>query len=177
MNERKLSLQKVMSFVESVDECGMVNMDDLDKEQLSMLKSTFDAFDVDKKGFISTDMIGTIMDMLGTQLLNDELEGIIEEIDEDGNGEVSFEEFANLAARFLIEEEEDTDAIQTELKGAFRMYDREGNGFITIEVLREILQELDEKLTDDDLDSMIDEIDTDGSGTVDWDEFKAMMIG
>ncbi|XP_066154125.1 troponin C, isoallergen Bla g 6.0101-like isoform X2 [Euwallacea fornicatus] len=174
MNERKLSLQKVMSFVESVDECGM---DDLDKEQLSMLKSTFDAFDVDKKGFISTDMIGTIMDMLGTQLLNDELEGIIEEIDEDGNGEVSFEEFANLAARFLIEEEEDTDAIQTELKGAFRMYDREGNGFITIEVLREILQELDEKLTDDDLDSMIDEIDTDGSGTVDWDEFKAVMIG
>lgn len=51
---------------------------------------------------------------------------VIEEIDEDGNGEVSFEEFANLAARFLIEEEEDTDAIQTELKGAFRMYDREG---------------------------------------------------
>lgn len=44
-----------------------------------------------------------------------------------------------------------------------------GNGFITIEVLREILQELDEKLTDDDLDSMIDEIDTDGSGTVDWE--------
>lgn len=70
-----------------------------------------------------------------------------------------------------------------------------GNGFITIEVLREILQELDEKLTDDDLDSMIDEIDTDGSGTVDWEgwyklvtftktlsellfsEFKAVMIG
>ncbi|KAL1498071.1 hypothetical protein ABEB36_008928 [Hypothenemus hampei] len=177
MSERKLSLQKVMSFVESVDECGIVNMDDLDKEQLAMLKATFDAFDVDKKGFISTDMIGTIMDLLGTQLIGEELEEIIEEIDEDGNGEVSFEEFANLAARFLIEEEEDTDAIQTELKGAFRMYDREGNGFITIEVLREILQELDEKLTDDDLDSMIDEIDSDGSGTVDWEEFKAVMIG
>ncbi|CAG9760685.1 unnamed protein product [Ceutorhynchus assimilis] len=177
MSGRKLSLQKVMSFVESVDECGIVNMDDLDKEQLSMLKSTFDAFDVDKKGFISTEMIGTIMDMLGTQLVGDELDAIIEEIDEDGNGEVSFEEFANLAARFLIEEEEDTDAIQMELKGAFRMYDRDGNGFITIEVLREILQELDEKLTDDDLDNMIDEIDSDGSGTVDWDEFKAVMIG
>ncbi|ERL84227.1 hypothetical protein D910_01815 [Dendroctonus ponderosae] len=172
MSTRKLSLQKVMSFVESVDECGIVNMDDLDKEQLLMLKSTFDAFDVDKKGFISVEMIGTIMDMLGTQLDSSELEDVIEEIDEDGNGEVSFEEFANLAARFLIEEEEDTDAIQTELKGAFRMYDREGNGFITIEVLREILQELDEKLTDDDLDSMIDEIDIDGSGTVDWEVLK-----
>lgn len=39
-----------------------------------MLKSTFDAFDVDKKGFISTEMIGTIMDMLGTQLVGEELE-------------------------------------------------------------------------------------------------------
>lgn len=48
------------------------------------------------------------------------------EIDEDGNGEVSFEEFAKLAARFLVEEDEDTEAIQLELKGAFRLYDREG---------------------------------------------------
>lgn len=40
---------------------------------------------------------------------------------------MSFEEFANLAARFLVEEEEeDTEAIQMELKGAFRLYDREG---------------------------------------------------
>ena len=55
---------------------------------------------------------------------------IIDEIDEDGNGEVSFEEFANLAARFLVEDDEDTDAIQQELKGAFRMYDREGTLFL-----------------------------------------------
>lgn len=36
-------------------------------------------------------------------------------------------------------------------------------------MLREILRELDEKLTEDDLDNMVDEIDTDGSGTVDWE--------
>ncbi|XP_018575213.1 troponin C, isotype gamma-like [Anoplophora glabripennis] len=153
-------------------------MEDLDKEQISMLKSTFDAFDVDRKGYIEADMIGTIMDMLGTHVMAEELDTIVSEIDEDGNGEVSFEEFANLAARFLVEEEdEDTEAIQMELKGAFRLYDRDGNGFITIEVLREILRELDEKLSEDDLDNMVDEIDTDGSGTVDWEEFKAVMIG
>ncbi|XP_044272115.1 troponin C, isoallergen Bla g 6.0101-like [Tribolium madens] len=152
-------------------------MNDLDKEQISMLKSTFDAFDVEKKGYIGVDMIGTIMDLLGTQLIGEELETIITEIDEDGNGEVNFEEFANLAARFLTEDDEDTEAIQQELKGAFRLYDREGNGFITTDVLREILRELDDNLSEDDLDNMIDEIDTDGSGTVDWEEFKAVMIG
>ncbi|XP_017776947.1 PREDICTED: troponin C-like [Nicrophorus vespilloides] len=152
-------------------------MDDLDKEQMSMLKSTFDAFDIERKGYIGTDMIGTILDMLGTQLIGEELQSVITEIDEDGNGEVNFVEFANMAARFLVEDDEDTDAIQLELKGAFRLYDKEGNGFITTDVLREILRELDEKLSDDDLDNMIDEIDADGSGTVDWDEFKSVMIG
>jgi hypothetical protein len=44
-----------------------------------------------------------------------------------------------------------------------------GNGYITTDVLREILKELDDKITADDLDSMIEEIDSDGSGTVDFE--------
>jgi Ca2+-binding EF-hand superfamily protein len=36
-------------------------------------------------------------------------------------------------------------------------------------VLREILKELDDKITAEDLDMMIEEIDSDGSGTVDFD--------
>lgn len=56
-----------------------------------------------------------------------------------------------------------------ELKEAFRLYDKEGNGYITTAVLREILRELDDQLTNDDLDMMIEEIDSDGSGTVDFD--------
>ena len=44
-----------------------------------------------------------------------------------------------------------------------------GNGYITTKVLREILAELDDKLTGDELDEMIDEIDEDGSGTIDFD--------
>jgi len=154
-----------------------MKMHELDRDQLAMLKSTFDAFDVDKKGYIETEMVGTILDMLGMQYRGKELQDIIEDIDEDENGEISFEEFANLAAKFLVEEDEDTEAIQLELKGAFRLYDKEGNGFISTEVLREILRELDDNLSDDELDNMIDEIDADGSGTVDWDEFKSVMIG
>lgn len=35
--------------------------------------------------------------------------------------------------------------------------------------MREILKELDDKITNEDLDMMIEEIDSDGSGTVDFD--------
>lgn len=59
--------------------------------------------------------------------------------------------------------------MQEELREAFRLYDREGNGYITTATLREILAALDDKLGPEDLDGMIAEIDTDGSGTVDFD--------
>lgn len=45
----------------------------------------------------------------------------------------------------------------------------QGNGYINVSDLREILRELDDKITEDELDEMIAEIDTDGSGTVDFD--------
>nr|AVA17384.1 putative Per a 6 allergen variant [Periplaneta americana] len=150
-------------------------MDELPDEQIQLLKKAFDAFDREKNGFISTDMVGTILEMLGHPLDDDMLEEIISEVDADGSGELEFQEFVTLAARFLVEE--DAEAMQQELKEAFRLYDKEGNGYITTTVLREILKELDDKLTNEDLDAMIEEIDSDGSGTVDFDEFMEVMTG
>lgn len=51
----------------------------------------------------------------------------------------------------------------------YRLYDREGNGYITTGTLKEILKALDDNLSSRELDGIIAEIDTDGSGTVDFD--------
>ncbi|XP_067009146.1 troponin C, isoallergen Bla g 6.0101 [Anabrus simplex] len=150
-------------------------MDDIPQEQIILLKKAFDAFDREKKGCISTEMVGTILRMLEHPVDDDILKEIINEVDADGSGELEFEEFVQLASRFLVEE--DSEALQEELKEAFRLYDKEGNGYITTSVLREILKELDDKLSKEDLDMMIAEIDTDGSGTVDFDEFMEVMTG
>ncbi|KAK7871881.1 hypothetical protein R5R35_006461 [Gryllus longicercus] len=150
-------------------------MEDLPKEQLELLKKAFDAFDREKSGSISTDMVGEILRMLEHPVDDDILRDIIQEVDADGSGQLEFEEFCDLAGRFLIEE--DTEAMQEELREAFRLYDKEGNGYISTNVLREILRELDDKVTNEDLDMMIEEIDSDGSGTVDFDEFMEVMTG
>lgn len=84
-----------------------------------------------------------------------------------GSGQLEFDEFLTLCARFLVEE--DTEAMQEELREAFRLYDKEGNGYIRTSDLKDIMRALDDKLTEDELDEMIAEIDTDGSGTVDFD--------
>ncbi|XP_028130417.1 troponin C-like [Diabrotica virgifera virgifera] len=148
---------------------------ELSKEQVALLKNAFDTFDVEKKGSIGTVMIGTILSMLGVQTTEQTLKEIIDEVDEDGSGELEFEEFIILASRFMVEE--DAEAMQQELKEAFRLYDKEGNGYITTTTLKEILKELDDKITNEELDMMIEEIDADGSGTVDFDEFMEVMTG
>ncbi|XP_020298303.1 troponin C-like [Pseudomyrmex gracilis] len=148
----------------------------LSKDQLSHLQMAFDAFDHDKKGCISTDMVGTILGMLGHEVSESELAEIIWEIDTEGTGKLKFEEFCKLASRFL-EEETDIEAIQQELREAFRLYDKEGNGYITTDVFRDILHELDDALSPEELDMIIEEVDTDGSGTLDFDEFMEVMTG
>jgi len=93
-----------------------------------------------------------------------------------GSGQLEFEEFCMMSSRFLGEEE-DPEAMRQELREAFRLYDKEGNGYITTDVLKEIFRELDNTIDADDLDDMIDEIDSDGSGTVDFEEFMEVMTG
>lgn len=46
-----------------------------------------------------------------------------------GSGLLEFGEFCQLAAKFLVEE--DDEALKKELKEAFRIYDKDQQGFIT----------------------------------------------
>ncbi|XP_042205818.1 troponin C, isotype gamma-like [Homarus americanus] len=150
-------------------------MDSLEADQIEALQKAFDSFDTDGKGAITTDTVSTILRMMGVKISEKNLQEVIAETDEDGSGELEFEEFVELAAKFLIEEDEE--ALKTELKEAFRIYDKGGDGYITTDVLKEILRELDNRLTEEDLDNIIEEVDEDGSGTLDFDEFMEMMSG
>ncbi|XP_066992411.1 troponin C [Anabrus simplex] len=149
-------------------------MDD-DDQKMAIMRKAFQMFDTSKSGFIETLKISTILNTMGQLFDDGELQALIDETDAEGTGKVNFDGFCHIAAHFL--EEEDAEAMQEELKEAFRLYDREGNGYITTATLREILAALDDKLGPDDLDGIIAEIDTDGSGTVDFDEFMEMMTG
>ncbi|GAB0095649.1 troponin C [Sergentomyia squamirostris] len=149
--------------------------DELPPEQIAVLQKAFNSFDAQKTGSISTETVAEILRLMGQPFNKKILEELIEEVDEDKSGRLEFNEFVQLAAKFIVEE--DAEAMQKELREAFRLYDKEGNGYIPTKCLREILRELDDQLTEHELDVMIEEIDSDGSGTVDFDEFMEMMTG
>lgn len=50
-----------------------------------------------------------------------------------------------------------------------------GNGTITTDVLRELVKELDDTLTDQQLDEVVAEMDNDGSGALDFDGKQCLI--
>merc|ERR1711881_546819 len=94
-------------------------------------------------------------------------EAVIEQRLDMESAKIDFLTFCLISSKFMTEEDEE--GLKEELKEAFRIYDRDGQGFITTDVLKEILREIDSELTEDDLDNIIEEVDEDGSGTLDFD--------
>jgi len=148
----------------------------LDEEQLLEFRKYFDMFDKEKQGFIQASQVGQVLRTMGQAFEDRDLKKLIKQFDSDGSGEIEFEEFAAMVATF-VNSGENAAKLDEELREAFRLYDKEGNGYISTTVLRDILAAIDETITDEELDEMIMEIDADGSGTVDFDEFKEMMSG
>merc|ERR1719347_650780 len=139
------------------------------------LKQAFRLFDTKKQDFLLADDINEVLRAMGFRPTQEELDALIEEIDEDGSGAIEFGEFAQLCAKFLVEDP-DPETMRAELKQAFRLFDKEGTGFITMIQFREILAEVDPNLSEEDLDGIIAEIDEDGSGTMDFEEFCELMM-
>ncbi|MCP9261990.1 Troponin C [Dirofilaria immitis] len=119
----------------------------LSPEQVEQFRKYFNMFDKENKGFIRATQVGQILRTMGQAFEERDLKQLIKEFDTDG----------------ILK---GNDGLEEELREAFRLYDKEGNGYIAVSDLRDILRALDENVSEEELDEMIADIDTDGSGTV-----------
>ncbi len=71
----------------------------------------------------------------------------------------------------------DQDNMMEDLKMAFKMFDRDGGGTISIDELRDVMKTMGLDPTDAELKTIISDVDTDGDGEIDFDEFVQMMMG
>uniref|UniRef100_G3NJM6 Troponin C, skeletal muscle n=2 Tax=Gasterosteus aculeatus aculeatus TaxID=481459 RepID=G3NJM6_GASAC len=63
-----------------------------------------------------------------------------------------------------------------EFKAAFDMFDTDGGGDISTKELGQVMRMLGQNPTREELDEIIEEVDEDGSGTIDFEEFLVMMV-
>ena len=80
-------------------------------------------------------------------------------------GNIDFESFLNIVASREFDDEDHEGA----LKEAFRMFDRDGNGYIDAEELRICMINLGEKLTLEEVEEMIKEVDVDFDGRMNYE--------
>lgn len=140
------------------------------------MRDAFRIFDSEKKGSIPIDMVKEILTLLGHEVNDDELDEVMEEFDEDESGEIEFSEFIKLAEEF-IEPEEDYETAKKNLRELFCMYDKEERGFIPASDFVTILKALEPELDDAEAQLIVKELDTDGSGTIEFEEFIDAMLG
>jgi len=62
-----------------------------------------------------------------------------------------------------------------ELREAFNLFDRDNDGCITAKEIRTVMHGLRLESTDQEISDMINNVDVDGNGTVDFNEFLHMM--
>ena len=144
--------------------CLILQANQLTEEQIAEFKEAFSLFDKDGDGNITTKELGMVMRSLGQNPTEAELQDMINEVDADGNGTIDFPEFLTMMARKVDDGDDEVD-----IKEAFRIFDKDGNGFISAAELRHVMISLDEKLTEEEVDEMIREADTDGDGQVNYE--------
>jgi len=142
------------------------------QKQYDDAQQTFNLFDKRGDGMVKSGDIGKVFTSLALKMDQEKLKDWLDEVDEEATGNINWEQFKMVYETKLKEDED-----ERELKEAFRVLDKDHKGVIPVTDLRWILQSLGDDLSPEEIENMIEETDTDGSGTVDYEEFRNLMQG
>eukprot|EP00123_Amoebidium_parasiticum_P009941 comp19792_c0_seq1/m.23754 comp19792_c0_seq1/g.23754 ORF comp19792_c0_seq1/g.23754 comp19792_c0_seq1/m.23754 type:complete len:599 (-) comp19792_c0_seq1:63-1859(-) len=147
------------------------------KNELAMeaqvYKQAFNLFDQDHDGVVSSSELNKVFKAMGQNLTEQELRLLVAEADLNGDGVISLDEFIGLMQRRMRHAREA--ATGEEMKAIFQVIDKDGDGHICAAELKHIMVSLGEKISDEQIDQMIKEADTDGNGKIDYNEFIAYL--
>ena len=108
----------------------------LSREELAEFREIFNLVDRDGGGSISKEELGELMDTLGINASQEEVDLMIEEIDQDNNGEIDFDEFVAVMSRKV-----NANYTPAQVKNAFKIFESTATppGYIKVEELKAAL--------------------------------------
>ncbi|NWR90541.1 CETN1 protein, partial [Furnarius figulus] len=134
------------------------------------IRDAFELFHTDRSGSIDTRELKVAMRALGFQPKKEEIKQIISDIDKEGTGRISFDDFLAVMTQKMAEKD-----YKEEILKAFKLFDDDETGKISLQNLKRVAKELGENLTDEELQKMIYQGDRNGDGEVDEQDFLWIM--
>jgi len=143
----------------------------LTADQRAEMKDAFDLFDQDRDSKINSQELGHMMRKLGQNPDAAELRSIMRACDSKGKGFI-FEDFCHILAKYSPRD------LSEQVREAFEMIDNDGSGAISSDEIKRILRTIGDTATDAEIDDIVREIDLDGDGEIDYQEFvKIFAVG
>ena len=154
------------------DKEGEGDQEALTKEEEAKCWEAFSAFDKDSSGYIDANELRIVLEMMGQKTTEEEIFRMIAEADAENTGRITYPQFKRVIAeqkknQSLSNEEDTLDAFVS-MGGQ-----PDGEGFIDAQKLIRIIKNEFEMTID--IEKLIEEIDEDGSGEIEFDEFKALL--
>lgn len=137
------------------------------KEQI---EDVFNLFDKKKQGFLEKDQFGQVVRALGKNPTAAQLEQILKDI---GNDKIDKTIVAN-----TVRDKSLKNPLEQEkaMRDAFQALDRDGRGTIQATELRQILGNLGDALSAQEVNALMREVKSGSDGGVDYNEFVDMLV-
>jgi len=144
----------------------------LNEKEIKALRDIFTALDDNSDGLLTPQEMKEGLAKANLKDIPADLQQLLQDVDSDGSGAIDYTEFlaATLDKRVYAEE--------GACWAAFRVFDIDGDGVITKEELKQVLEgdaNMAELLGGKGLEEVIQSIDVNGDGNIDFDEFFTMM--
>merc|ERR1712070_434145 len=110
------------------------------------VKEAFELFDTDGSGSIATGELKVAMKALGFEPKPGEIEKMIHSVDDDGDGEMDWDDFLRLMEQKILNKDQKDDLLK-----AFNLMDRSQTGKLTVEDLKAVAKDIGDKVTDEEL--------------------------
>ncbi|CAE8605435.1 unnamed protein product, partial [Polarella glacialis] len=168
---RRLRASKVKSLIPKKEVV-------LPPDDIVRIRGCFEAIDEDGSGEISEEELSVAFQMMGMKLNKDELRKEFREVDVDQSGSVEWPEFLQLMAKFGAGENLEnnfTNERLAELREVFSLFDDDGNGSLDAAELTVVMRTVGLTPSKQEVHNMIDELDANGSGFIEWPEFLFLM--
>lgn len=139
----------------------------MDNNKIDEYQRAFELLEPTEGGVVTKENLEHFLWALGYRPTHTEVCYIVADATEGSALKLPFRGFLHVFSEPVTFEEE-----EKELLEAFRIFDKNRDGFICSSELRFLLSKLGLKISEEEADGMIAEVDTDGDGRVSYEEFK-----